>query len=83
MVGLRIVVDVSLLAAYDAEFYRSLDDGTRRSADNVVPLLIEPFRPESVVDVGGGTGLWLFAFYQIVRHCNPRPVRPLSLLRFG
>jgi hypothetical protein len=83
VVGMKIVVDSSLLAAYDAEFYRSRDDGTRRPADNVVPLLIEPFRPQSVVDVGSGTGLWLSAFYQIVRHCNPRPVRPLSLLRFG
>ncbi len=58
------MVDVSPPAVYDAAFYQSLDDGTRRSADNVVPLLIELFRPESVVDVGCGTGLWLSTFYR-------------------
>jgi SAM-dependent methyltransferase len=47
---------------YDSRFYESLRDGTERSAATVVPILIELFRPRSVVDVGCGAGLWLAAF---------------------
>jgi SAM-dependent methyltransferase len=47
---------------YNAEFFQSLRDGIRRSASVVVPLLIDICRPQSVVDIGCGTGHWLAAF---------------------
>lgn len=47
---------------YDAAFFQSLREGTRRSASEAVPLLIELFAPRSVVDIGCGTGLWAAAF---------------------
>jgi SAM-dependent methyltransferase len=49
---------------YGAGFFEALAEGTRRSAAIVTPMLVELFRPESVVDVGCGTGLWLAAFRQ-------------------
>jgi SAM-dependent methyltransferase/predicted O-methyltransferase YrrM len=49
---------------YGPGFFEALSEGTRRSAAIVTPVLIELFRPESVVDVGCGTGLWLSAFRQ-------------------
>jgi SAM-dependent methyltransferase len=49
-------------ARYDSEFFESLEDGTERSAEACVDLLVELFRPASVVDLGCGTGLWLAAF---------------------
>lgn len=47
---------------YDPTFFRALHEGTHRSACAVVPTLIQLFAPKSVVDVGGGTGLWAAAF---------------------
>jgi SAM-dependent methyltransferase len=49
-------------APYDKNYFDRLRAGTRRSAQVVVPLLINIFRPRSVVDVGCGTGVWLSAF---------------------
>ena len=49
---------------YGAGFFEAPAEGTRRSAAIVTPILIELFRPASVVDVGCGTGLWLSAFRQ-------------------
>jgi SAM-dependent methyltransferase len=51
-----------LAELYDASFFELLRDGTRKSASVVVPLLIDFFRPRSVVDIGCGAGLWLAAF---------------------
>ena len=49
---------------YNAEFFQSLRDGSRRSAAIVVPVLIDLIRPKSVIDVGCGTGVWLSAFHE-------------------
>lgn len=51
-----------LTELYDAPFFESLRDGTRKSAAVVVPLLIDLVRPRNVVDIGCGAGLWLAAF---------------------
>jgi SAM-dependent methyltransferase len=58
--------DIPLPAAtpYGPGFFEALSEGTRRSAAIVAPVLIELFQPESVVDVGCGTGLWLSTFRQ-------------------
>ena len=47
---------------YDAAYFQSLREGMRRSASATVPLLIECFQPQSVVDVGCGEGVWLSTF---------------------
>jgi len=50
---------------FDRDYYRTLepsDGGSRRSADVIVPLLLDIVRPRSVVDVGCGVGSWLAAF---------------------
>jgi hypothetical protein len=48
--------------AYDAAFFARIEMGSRRSAETIVPLLIELFSPSSVVDIGGGGGLWAATF---------------------
>jgi hypothetical protein len=47
---------------YDQQFYESIRDGSRRSADIIVPLIMRILHPESVLDVGCGQGVWLNAF---------------------
>jgi SAM-dependent methyltransferase len=47
---------------YDASFYEAQQAGSSASANEVVPILIERFRPRSVVDVGCGVGTWLEVF---------------------
>jgi SAM-dependent methyltransferase len=46
---------------YDQRFFAERS-GSRRSAEIVVPLLVDLLRPRSVVDLGCGTGEWLAAF---------------------
>jgi len=47
---------------YTADFYKKDCEGSRRSARQIVPLLIELVHPESVIDVGCGIGAWLSVF---------------------
>jgi len=47
---------------YSASFYEKIVTKSRRSAREVVPVLVDLFRPSSVVDVGCGTGSWLAVF---------------------
>jgi hypothetical protein len=47
--------------AYGVTFFAGIEEGSRRSAAAVVPLLIELFSPRSAVDIGGGGGLWAAA----------------------
>jgi len=46
---------------YGGTFFAGIEEGARRSAEVVVPLLIELFSPSSVVDIGGGGGSWAAA----------------------
>ncbi len=48
--------------AYTTGFFDALREGTRRSAQVVVPLLLRLVRPRDVVDVGCGQGSWLAVF---------------------
>lgn len=47
---------------YDAAFFREMSADATRAARRVVPVLVNAFRPRSVVDVGCGTGAWLAEF---------------------
>src|SRR6185312_12063432 len=50
---------------YDRQFFKQLSDGSYRSATKIVPILMELFRPRSVIDVGCGIGTWLLAFREM------------------
>ena len=45
--------------AYNDEFFTYLEEGARRSAQAIVPLLTCLFKISSVLDVGCGRGVWL------------------------
>lgn len=47
---------------YSEAFFSAIRDGSRRSAERVVPILLRLVEPTSVVDVGCGTGEWLQEF---------------------
>lgn len=47
---------------YSDRFYRKYQAGSRRSAEETIPILLNSYRPESVVDVGCGVGTWAAEF---------------------
>lgn len=47
---------------YSEDFYADQQDGSARSAEIVVPIVLSAFRVDSVVDVGCGVGGWLREF---------------------
>ncbi|MBC7972467.1 MAG: methyltransferase domain-containing protein, partial [Verrucomicrobia bacterium] len=55
---------------YDQTFFDSLLEGSRCSARQVVPMLLEWLQLKSVVDVGCGLGAWLSVFRELgVQDC--------------
>src|SRR5205807_2784324 len=44
---------------YGADFYSHVDSSAEASAERILPLVIEPLEPRSIVDVGCGSGVWL------------------------
>jgi SAM-dependent methyltransferase len=53
-----------LTAVYDTGFYNEQKAASLRSAEQVVPIIVDVFRPSSVIDVGCGAGGWLRVFAQ-------------------
>lgn len=49
---------------YSPEFYDWQEEGALRSAREIVPQVLGLVRPESVLDVGCGTGVWLSVFQE-------------------
>jgi SAM-dependent methyltransferase len=49
---------------YSRDFYDGIRVGSRKSAQCVVPLILELVQPKSVVDIGCGDGAWLSVFQQ-------------------
>jgi SAM-dependent methyltransferase len=49
---------------YTTTFYECVAEGVERSAEVVVPIVVELIRPQSVIDVGCGAGHWLSVFMQ-------------------
>lgn len=47
---------------YSDDFYKTMEHGSRSSAQGLVPLLISRYSPNSVVDVGCGTGSFIYEF---------------------
>ncbi len=50
---------------YTQKFFDTIRDGSRRSAQVVVPMVLQLVQPKSVVDVGCGDGTWLSVFRQL------------------
>ena len=50
------------MTLYDARFFAAQREGARRSAERIVPLVLELTGALSVVDVGCGPGTWLSVF---------------------
>jgi SAM-dependent methyltransferase len=48
---------------YDSDYFQLVEQQSERSAQAVVPILLELVRPTSVIDVGCGTGTWLERFH--------------------
>jgi hypothetical protein len=48
-------------STYGQDFFEELGEGSSASARAVMPLLIEAFAPQSMIDVGCGRGAWLAA----------------------
>lgn len=49
---------------YTKDFFKSIAYGSQRSAEEIVPLVLEFLQPRSVIDIGCGLGTWLRAFKQ-------------------
>lgn len=47
---------------YTNEFYEQFREGSRESARQIVPLVLEMVDPRSVIDIGCGVGTWLSVF---------------------
>jgi SAM-dependent methyltransferase len=54
--------------AYTENFFRELQDGSYRSAKEIVPLVLELVQPRSVIDIGCGAGTWLSVFREFGIH---------------
>ncbi len=50
--------------SYTKKFFQSLAHGSQRSAEEIMPLVLEYLQPRSVIDVGCGLGTWLKVFKQ-------------------
>ncbi|MBE9066473.1 Wzt carbohydrate-binding domain-containing protein [Leptolyngbya cf. ectocarpi LEGE 11479] len=51
-----------MATSYDQEFFWALHHGAKRSAQEIVPVVLELFHPKNIVDVGCGDGTWLSVF---------------------
>jgi hypothetical protein len=49
---------------YDAKFFQQLQEGSLRSAREIVPLVLELLHSTSVIDVGCASGAWLSVFVE-------------------
>jgi SAM-dependent methyltransferase len=52
------------MQVYPSEFYEQHREGARRSAREIVPLVVDLLGPRCVIDVGCGLGTWLMVFRQ-------------------
>lgn len=50
---------------YNKKFYEAIQEGAQQSAREIIPLILELIQPQSVVDVGCGSGTWLSVFQEL------------------
>lgn len=71
--------------SYDPAFYDTIASGCRSSAEVVVPLILDAYPAESVIDVGCGQGWWGAEFGNYgcsLAGIDGEWVRPLRILDF-
>src|SRR5881296_3388824 len=56
------------MMTYSDAFFHARMTASRRSAQEIVPLVLEFVHPERVIDVGCGLGTWLSVFQQCGIH---------------
>src|SRR5260221_8523704 len=49
-------------ALYSTDFFDRHSAGSRNSAKEIVPIIVDLLAPRSVIDVGCGVGTWLAVF---------------------
>jgi SAM-dependent methyltransferase len=49
---------------YTEDFFKWIEDGSTKSAKEIIPIIFEFIQPKSVIDVGCGTGTWLSVFQE-------------------
>jgi SAM-dependent methyltransferase len=47
---------------YTKQYYEDIREGSRRSAREIIPIVLELVQPRHVIDVGCGLGTWLSVF---------------------
>jgi tetratricopeptide (TPR) repeat protein len=52
------------MASYDQAFYKHQKEGSLKSAETVVPMIMQLLNPRTVVDIGCGVGTWLSVYRQ-------------------
>lgn len=50
------------MSVYTPDFYEHLREGSLRSAQIIIPIVLKLIQPRSIVDVGCGDGTWLKVF---------------------
>ncbi|GKS12889.1 hypothetical protein YDYSY3_38890 [Paenibacillus chitinolyticus] len=50
---------------YNSDFFNSQQNGSMKSASEIVPLVLRLINPKSVIDIGCGTGSWLSVFNEL------------------
>lgn len=61
---------MSMETPYNHDFFEALQEGSRQSAREIIPLIWELIQPQSVVDVGCGVGNWLSLFKEFgIQNC--------------
>lgn len=63
--GLTVSSDTN--TPYDGMFYEAIADASSRSADRILPLIVDLVHPTSVIDIGCGTGEWLRSLHDLVQ----------------
>ena len=61
---------MSMETPYNHDFFEALQEGSRQSAREIIPLIWELIQPQSVVDVGCGVENWLSVFKEFgIQNC--------------
>jgi SAM-dependent methyltransferase len=63
--GAHSVGSEQMATHYERTFYEGVESGVNRSAEEVLPIVLDYVRPDSVIDVGCGTGVWLATFARL------------------
>jgi SAM-dependent methyltransferase len=58
------ISDKQMQHLYTEDFFKDLQESSRQSAEEIVPLILEMIPSSRVVDVGCGDGTWLKVYHQ-------------------